>query len=268
MTQAAPLTVLQLTDCHFLAEARQEILGIDTEKYFIKVLDQAFAGDQHYDVLLLTGDLAQDPCVSSYQRLQRHLLELPVPVICLAGNHDDFGIMQTLLNTNNISCAQLRVFEHWQIVCLNSQIPGKPGGFLSDNELSILTQALAEHPMHHTLCAIHHHCVPTHSAWLDTMLITNSAQLLNILTANPQAKAVVSGHIHQDLTQQIQHLQVIGTPSTCFQFTPNSHNFSLDDTAPGYRKLFLYPDGTLTTQVFRLPEALSELRLGDGYLEP
>ena len=100
------------------------------------------------------------------------------------------------------------------------------------------------------------------------MQIDNSADLLALLQNYPQAKVVIHGHIHQELRYQTDHLQVFGTPSTCFQFTPNSPHFSVDRTAPGYRKLWLYPDGTLLSSVVRLPIELHELELdGRGYLD-
>ncbi|NOT83578.1 MAG: 3',5'-cyclic-AMP phosphodiesterase [Methylococcaceae bacterium] len=263
----SPLTVLQLTDTHFLAEAGQKMLGIDTEYYFVQVLGQALADNQQVDLIILSGDLAQDPCPGSYQRLQQHLAKISVPVLCLPGNHDDFELMQTLLNVNNSSCAKQHLFEHWQIICLNSQIPDEPGGYLAASELTLLKQALEDYPQHHALIAMHHHCVPTNSMWMDTMLIGNSVDFLTILQNYHQAKVIITGHIHQELTQQIQHLQILSAPSTCFQFTPNSRNFSIDKTAPGYRKLLLYPDGSLISSVSRLPITLNELNLdGRGYL--
>jgi Icc protein len=265
---STPLVVLQLTDTHFLAEAHQDMLGINTEKYFLNVLEHAFANDQHYDVMVLSGDLAQAPCIESYQRLRDHLLALPLPVLCLPGNHDDFNLMQALLNTGNLSCAKQHVFKHWQIICLNSQIPEEQGGHLASSELALLKQALEEYPEHHALIAVHHHCLPTHSAWLDTMIIQNSDALLELLRDYPQAKMIVTGHIHQVLTQHHHHLQIFGTPSTCFQFTPNSPLFSVDKTAPGYRTLSLYPDGTFTTGISRLAQELHELKLdGKGYFD-
>lgn len=263
-----PLAVLQLTDTHILAEAQHEMVGINTEKYLVKVLEHAFALHQQYDVIILSGDLAQDPCPESYTRLRDCLLKYPVPVLCLPGNHDDFSLMQSLLNVKTISCAKQRLFKHWQIICLNSQIPDEPGGYLAESELTFLKQALQEHPQHHALIAVHHHCVPADSEWIDTMLISNSHTFLALLKDYPQSKAVISGHIHQELTQQINNIRILATPSTCFQFTPKSRHFSIDKTPPGYRTLLLYPDGTLETSVTRLPIELHELKLdGRGYFD-
>ena len=259
------LAVLQLTDSHFLAEAHQEMLGINTEKYFLSVLRQAFEHGQQYDLIIFSGDLAQDPCPESYQRLREHLNRYNVPVLCLPGNHDDFELMQALLNTDLISCAKQRLFDHWQIICLNSQVPNEPGGYLANSELAFLEKSLQDYPQHHALIAVHHNCTPTHSDWMDTMMISNSAALLALLKNYPQAKVIITGHIHQELAQQVHHLHIFGTPSTCFQFTPTSRDFSISKTAPGYRQLLLHADGIFETSISRLDLILHELKLDKGY---
>ena len=68
-----------------------------------------------------------------------------MPVLCLPGNHDDLDLMQALLNERNISCAKQRVFHHWQMIGLNSQIPSEPGGYLAESELAFVKVALEEH---------------------------------------------------------------------------------------------------------------------------
>lgn len=267
LAAAVSLVVLHLTDAHFLAAEQQTMLGIDTEAYFVQVLALALSREPQIDVLILSGDLVQDICAESYQRLRTHLLKLPMPVLCLPGNHDDLDLMQALLNERNISCAKQRVFDHWQIICVNSQIPDEPGGFLSESELESLKIALETYPHHHALIAVHHHCVPTNSQWMDTMQIGNSAELLNLLASYPQAKVIINGHIHQAFAQSIANIHIFGTPSTCFQFTPNSRHFSVDKTPPGYRQLTLYSDGGVTTHLVRLSHELDELNLDNkGYL--
>lgn len=265
---AQPLVVLQLTDTHLLKNAQQKMLGVNTEKYFLEVLQHALAENHRYDLLLLTGDLAQEPGENSYQRLFDHLKEVQIPVVCLPGNHDNFDLMQHYLNSANVSCKPHHLYDAWQIICLNSQIPDDPGGFLEDRELAFLEQCLRNHPEHHALIAVHHHCIPTRSAWMDTMMIGNSARFLKLLQQYQQVKAVITGHIHQVLTERINNLRIFGTPSTCFQFTPKSPNFSLDRTAPGYREILLFPEGDIETSVKRLPNELHELNInGPGYFD-
>ena len=151
------LTILQITDLHILPGLDETFLGIDTEYYFSAVLEQALAENRHYNLILVTGDLAQDPSAASYRRILDRLATTDTPCICLPGNHDDYALMQQVFNTGQISCRKQVLLENWQLICLNSQIPGAPGGRLAKQELVFLEDCLINHPHHHALIAVHHH---------------------------------------------------------------------------------------------------------------
>ncbi len=262
------LSILQISDTHLLAESEDKMLGIATEKYFVRVLEQAFAEQRHYDLVLVTGDLTQTPTVQSYQRIANYLAQSGIPVRCLPGNHDNLSLMQQILNTATLSCRPHAVFEQWQVILLNSQIVGDAGGRLLPQELKFLENCLQQYPEHFAMVATHHHCVPTQSEWMDTMMIENSHEFLELVQRYPQVKVITTGHIHQELDVQTSGFRILGNPSTFFQFTPFSPDFSLDETAPGYRQFLLYPDGSLSTEVKRLPGALTELQWDEnGYFE-
>ncbi len=254
------LSILQITDLHIQPNLEDHFLGINTEHYFHRVLELAFSKEPSIDLILLTGDLAQDPCLASYQRILNRLNAVNTPGIFLPGNHDDYPLMQQVFNTPKMTCQKQTVFENWQLICLNSQILGAPGGRLLPEELQFLEGCLKSNPDHHALIAVHHHCIATKSTWLDTMQIENSAELLMTLESYPQVKAITTGHIHQEKDELNKTIRVFGTPSTCFQFTPNSHHFSLDNTMPGYRVIQLYETGEIESEVTRLPGALTELQ--------
>jgi 3',5'-cyclic-AMP phosphodiesterase len=260
------LSILQITDMHILTTPEDTLLGVNTHYYFNAVLNFAFANSPHFDLLLLTGDLAQDPCPSSYQQILNSVLPYEVPCICLPGNHDDLVLMQQVLNSEQVSCRKQLILDNWQLICLNSQIPGAPGGRISDQELFFLEQCLQNNPDHNALIAVHHHCLETKSAWMDTMMIENSQALFSVIDKYPQVQAITTGHIHQIMDVTRNTVRVLGTPSTCFQFKPESWDFALDTTAPGYRTLDLYTDGRIETNVIRLPGQLSGLQFdSQGY---
>ena len=262
----APLSILQITDLHILPDLDETFLGINTEYYFHAVLELAFAEHHHFDLILLTGDLAQHPSPASYQRILNSLEVHNTPCICLPGNHDDYQLMQQIFNTALVSCKKQIFLENWQLIFLNSQIPGEPGGRLSKEELLFLEDCLTGNPNHHAIIAVHHHCLETKSAWMDTMIIENNQELLEIINQYPQTKAITTGHIHQDMDITIGGVRVLGTPSTCFQFMPKSATFSLDTTAPGYRLIKLYEDGRIESGITRLSEQLSGLQIDtQGY---
>ena len=257
----ADLSILQITDLHILPGLDETFLGINTEHYFHAILELALAENRHFDLIVVTGDLTQDPCEASYRRIMDRLAATNTPCIFLPGNHDDYELMQQIFNTDQANCRKQLLLGNWQLICLNSQIPGSPGGHLSKQELLFLEDCLINNPDHHALIAVHHHCLETNSAWMDTMMIENSRGLWAIINHYPQAKAVTTGLIHQIMDSTVGAVRVLGSPSTCFQFKPESHNFSLDATAPGYRRINLSTDGRIESEVTRLSEPLSGLQL-------
>lgn len=254
-------SVLQISDLHVLPEPDDKLLGVPTEYYFHAVLKHAFQFCANYNLILVSGDLAQSPCVQSYTRIFKTLQLYNLPVRCLAGNHDDFALMQKIFNSSQISCEKRSIFGNWQLIMLNSQILHSEVGRLEQSELDFLENCLSEHPHLFTLIAVHHNCLPTGSAWLDTMTIENSTAFLDLVARYQNVKVITTGHIHQEMHKQFKDIVVLGTPSTCFQFTPQSVGFSMDRTPAGYRVLDLFADGSVKTTVQRLDTPLHELEL-------
>jgi Icc protein len=258
-TQRDFISILQLTDLHLFADPESTMLGVNTAHYFNAVLNLALASGESFDLLLLTGDLAQEPCQQSYHYIVNTLNALPMPCVCLPGNHDEFELMQQIFNTDQIHCHKQIFLGNWQIISLNSRLASKPEGYLAAQELLFLEQCLRENPAHFSLIAVHHHCLASHSAWMDTMMITNSAALWAIVNRYSQTRVIVHGHVHQVMDDQMDSVRVLGTPSTCFQFQPESLTFSVDTTSPAYRQIRLFADGSVESDVVRLPEKLTHL---------
>ena len=254
----SPLLILQLTDFHFLAESGQTMSGVDTELSFRQVLEYAQSRHGKTDLILATGDLAQDPCTSSYQRIVKELEKYKTRALCLAGNHDDLALMQQLINEKQVNCEKYLKFKHWQVICLNSKKPGSQGGYIASDELDYLADTLNKQPDLNTLVAVHHHPVPTNSPWMDGMMIENSEELFSLLKNYPHVKTIICGHIHQELEIQKNNILILGSPSTCFQFEPLCTEFTLDSQQPGYRVLQLFPDGSIKSSVYRLPFDLTD----------
>ncbi|MBM4208234.1 MAG: 3',5'-cyclic-AMP phosphodiesterase [Gammaproteobacteria bacterium] len=254
------ISVLHITDAHIMGKPDAKLLGINTAYYFNAVLYLALQSPKSFDFCLLTGDLAQEPCQASYHYLLNRMETCGIPTLCLPGNHDDFALMQAIINTELVNCNKLKMLGNWLFIGLNSQIIGSEGGHLAESELSFMEKSLRQHPHLHALIAVHHHCLPTGSEWMDTMIINNNDDLFAIVRRFPQVKAVINGHTHQELEHNAHGVQLLTTPSTCFQFKPNNQNFMLDDLSPGYRWLELYPDGALITSVERINEPLIGLQ--------
>lgn len=253
------LRLLHLTDLHFLAGAGERMLGVDTEQSFADTLRAALASGPPPDLVLLTGDLVQDPVPSAYRRLRERLRGLPCPAYCLPGNHDDPRLIEQHLVGAGVLFQSNLVVGGWQIICLDSTIPRLPFGRLGGEQLRLLEDLLGRHPECHALIALHHHAVPSGSAWMDTMVLEDADRLFGLLAAHPRVRAVVCGHVHQAIDRTHQGVRMIATPSTCFQFKPLQADFALDALPPGYRWIELGADGGIATTMGRgreIPEGL------------
>ena len=254
------LKVLQISDLHILPNSTDTLLGVNTEYYFRKVLEQAHQEHGRFDLILVTGDLAQQPCSESYQRIFDILYSYQTKTLCLPGNHDDLSCMVQHLHTALISCQKYLQLSNWQIICLNSQKTDSPVGELANTELAFLIDCLDNNANKPTLIAVHHHCINSGSAWLDTMKIINSDTLWSILTKYPQVKAICFGHIHQEISGYQQSIAYFSAPASCFQFQTKSKIFSIANKNAGYRVLNLHADGKLETHCYWLNEPLIGLQ--------
>lgn len=248
------ISIIQISDLHICAEQGKTMSGIDTERSFKQLLEHIHNKHKKIDLLLVTGDLAQDPCQASYQRIFQALSKYPTSrTACLPGNHDDFSLMQQIISGQHVNCDRYVRFKHWQVINLNSKKTGSQGGYLPPSELNFLTDTLNNNQLN-TLIAVHHHPVATQSSWMDTMMIGNSVEFLSLINDYPHVKAITCGHIHQELQSRKEGKLIFGTPSSCFQFKPFSSEYAIDNNQPdpGYRVFSLDNEGRIETKVYRL----------------
>ncbi len=252
-THGSEIRILQITDTHLFAGKHQSLLGINTWASFDAVLDAIAAQQRDFDLIIATGDLAQDHTVEAYQHFIAGIARLPKPCVWLPGNHDfQPAMFSTLADAGIASDKHVLLGEQWQLLLLDSQVFGVPHGMLSDYQLEWLENALQRYPERHTLILLHHHPVPSGCTWLDQHSLRNPHQLDAVLQPFPLVRHLVCGHIHQELDLTWQGRRVLATPSTCVQFKPHSTSFALDTLAPGWRWLTLQADGSLLTEVNRL----------------
>lgn len=246
-----PLRLIQITDTHLNGPADGHLLGMKTLHSLQCVLDLVRLERPQFDAFLVTGDLSQDGSLAAYEHLKNELKPFQCPAFWLEGNHDHPENMAQAAAGHEFQDKVIRT-PHWQIIMLNSQVPGKVYGYLEADQLELLDQALAEQPDLHTLVCFHHHPVDMNCKWIDTIGVKNADELWPVIDKYNNVRAVLWGHVHQDSDQMRGDVRLMSTPSTCIQFEPETVDFSIDKVAPGYRWLELLPDGSINTAVSRV----------------
>ncbi|HEY6131013.1 MAG TPA: 3',5'-cyclic-AMP phosphodiesterase, partial [Halioglobus sp.] len=260
--------VVQLTDTHLCQARGGTLLGMDTDHSLQAVIGLVRKERPIVDLLLGTGDLADGGAGPAYQRLQVYFDQVTGANYWLPGNHDCRDKMAAAAASDARLCKEIRA-GRWQILLLDSQVPGQVGGELGDVELSILQQALqsAQEQRLHTLVCLHHQPVAVGCAWLDEQMVSDAAAFFSVLDRYPGVKAVLWGHVHQEIDTQHNGVRLLASPSTCVQFAPASAMFKADDQPPGYRWLDLHSDGRIETAVSRVWDTKFEVELdSQGYL--
>jgi Icc protein len=243
--------LVQLSDSHLFAEPAGKLLGLDTQDSLQRVIERVLQEQPQIDLMLASGDLSQDGSAESYQRFRDMTAVIPAPARWFPGNHDEVPPMQAV-------CAGTDLLEpvielgNWRVTLLDSSIPGAVPGYLSDQQLALLERALSEAPDRHHLVCLHHHPVSIGCKWMEPIGLRNPEALFAVLERFSQVRAVLWGHIHQELDQQRGPIRLLASPSTCVQFAPGSEEFQVDKSAPGYRWLRLFDDGRLETGVSRV----------------
>ncbi len=244
--------LVQITDSHIFADPDGCLLGLNTRHSFNAVCERVMREEWSPDVVLATGDLSQDSSDQAYQFLAESFNRMALPTYWIAGNHDCNQGMLRAMDNGCISAAKHLVFEHWQIILLDSSVEGKVYGELSAGQLKFLTEKLEQHPDKFSLVVLHHHPLDVGSDWLDQIGLNNKKEFHDVLKAYPRVKGVLWGHIHQEYLATFDGIDWIATPSSCVQFKPGSAEFSADTDSPGYRYLQLRSDGSIETQVHRM----------------
>ena len=84
------------------------------------------------DLLLATGDLSEDGSLESYQALKQFFEPFDIPILTLPGNHDDAELLAGTFPGSPVDRAEVSEYGPWQIIRMNSCLPGKPEGRLGE----------------------------------------------------------------------------------------------------------------------------------------
>ncbi len=267
MQGVSPLIAAQITDTHLLAASEGELLGLPTAKSFAAVIRRLKEVEPQPDLLLLTGDLSQDETVASYERLAAAVAPLGIATHWIPGNHDRLDFMAKVLCEPPISTERSLQVGGWHLILLDSSVAGKVHGRLSLESLQWLDEQLQNFQDLPTLVGLHHPPLDIASAWIDRSRLQNPEDLFAVLDRHPQVRLTIFGHIHQDFRSKRGGVCYMSSPSTSVQFRPQCQQFRLDNLDPGFRLLFLYPDGSFETRIERVPlgESVSPNLSATGY---
>ncbi len=245
--------IIHITDTHLLDNANEVFHSINTRLNFHRVLSHCLSHHPEIDFVVITGDVSQTGSSSSYQVFHSVISQFEVPIYCVPGNHDKPVYLSRIVPTCPDDGLNIVTIHNINLVLLNSCVHGQHSGRLSAESLHQLESHLKNSDDRLNVLAIHHPPVLIKSKWLDELGLDNRHELLQIINRYPRNLLLLSGHVHQEVDQQLDHLRLLATPSTCHQFKARSDDVCyLEAPMPAYRYIRLGPGGQLATRVHYL----------------
>ena len=262
-----PIQLIQITDTHLYGTPSGTLLKMNTHNSFEQVLKVVKEKEDVIDLILATGDIAQDVSEAAYKEFTQNIEQLNAPFRWIPGNHDNAKVMSQVANGSSAGDKSVRV-NNWQILMLDTSVEGQVHGMLTQDELDFLKSKLQEaeidNSVDHTLVCLHHNPVKGNAGWMKDIGLHNKEAFWETLKQSSTLKCVVYGHVHQELDYEHQGIRCLCTPSTCIQFKPNVVNFALDQVNPGYRTLCLHEDGRIDSEVHRVEGESFEADFSSG----
>ena len=246
------MKILHISDTHIYKEPHKKLCGILTRDTLLNVLEIVRHGEA-IDLIIATGDLSMDGSIDSYKWLRDQLDALKVPYYVLPGNHDDFSNLRSVFDLPEKPYPKLIDLRDWKVLLLDTQKKGAVYGSLDKIQLERLENFLKRGMAKKTAIFMHHPAVEVGCNWLDKINLREGKECFMQLTESYQVELIVAGHVHQESRFLRGGTCFLTSPSTCAQFKPQSFDFAVDNSPPGFRVIEFNDENSFHTSVMRVP---------------
>lgn len=211
------MRIAQLSDLHLAPSPLYS--GVDPWQALSQALVRVAGLRPCPDLLLLTGDLANDGGVSSYRQLKEALLKAGRPFAVLPGNHDDRQALRAVFSEqawshDTLACQRVDCGE-LSLLLLDTLIPGQDGGEITAAHLTWLDGCCP--PQGRVVLGLHHPPFPVGIAGMDAIGCAGGKLLADWLEDHPQVEALLCGHVHRPVTTLFAGRLAMTAPATVHQ---------------------------------------------------
>ncbi len=226
--------VLQISDTHLCAVPGPRPQG-DPDAALQATVDAL--RDTPADLVVLTGDLADDGSQDALRRVHDIVDGLDVPIVAIAGNHDVPGNVRVVFGE-----ARITEVGAWRVVPVDTVIPGCDDGAVDVAGVESCLDVLDHRP---TMIVMHHPPrSPSTHPWFQ---LRGADELMDSLARRPHVRLIASGHLHQDIDITEGAVRIRGAPSTLYAIKHQGSRYRLvDGGLVGAQRFVLDDDGALS----------------------
>jgi len=241
------LEIIHISDTHFGPDQSLDIRGANSWKRACALVKAINGLPFQPDLIVHTGDVANDPDPNAYTLAQEVLSGLKAPIYYSTGNHDDVPMMRNALTlpehrsllpeSSDQLCYQIThpAAEGYELFVLDGKVPPEDGphGVISKEQIEALAKLISGEKPVAVFC--HYPFSEIGSKWIDDyLLITNRDEVIAMLKdkAGDYLKGIFSGHLHRGLTLLKNGVLNSGVSSPACEFTAAPDD-DLCDFIPG-----------------------------------
>ncbi len=235
--------LLIFTDIHIKGDT---IIGLDPVTRFKEALTHALAHHSDAQGIVLMGDLTHSGTVGEYNLLKDILVNVPLPITFMMGNHDRReAFLQVFpkarLDSSGFVQSSFDVGE-WCAITLDT-LDGPPypdkhhSGMLCADRLAWLSDQLEQAKEQPVVLCTHHPLGELGLPMLDRIKLENGSDVIDLIRKHPMPVHVLAGHVHRTISGQWQGVPYTSFKSTCHQNTLNlaqQHDFMFVDQPGAY----------------------------------
>jgi len=222
---------IQISDSHI--DNDKFVMGVDSQKNLRAIVSNI--SKYYFDALIISGDLAHNGTLESYQKLQKILKPIESKIYILHGNHDDLSNLSQIFNQSSLNNF---IIGCWEVISIDSVQVGKVSGRLNDEQLHALSQKINTSSAQYIALCLHHPPVSMESDWDDTLSLENPEDLFAVIDQFDNIKAIMWGHAHQCAEFNRKGVKLFSCPSTALQFNGQSgvgyNHYTLNDDGEIY----------------------------------
>ncbi|TNE36993.1 MAG: phosphodiesterase [Alphaproteobacteria bacterium] len=216
------MLLAQLSDCHVSIPGEEFSDLYHSADRLREAIRHVNEGVNRPDLVVLTGDLINAARRDEYELLREIVKDFEMPYYLMPGNHDHCALLREIFSDHDYLPREGKlhyVIDGWplKLICLDTNIHGKPQGELGAAQLDWLEAELAGEKSRNCLIFMHHPPFRTGLTSMDNMGLLDMEAFIEVISRHDHIERVLSGHLHRAI-QRLSHGTLIQVcPSTSHQ---------------------------------------------------
>jgi 3',5'-cyclic AMP phosphodiesterase CpdA len=246
--------IAQISDLHI--QERPGPDGVMAVDHLERAIDGLNRFEPRPDLVLVTGDLANNGRPAEYAMLRAAIGKLEIPYLLIAGNHDSREPLREAFPEHTYLRSGGEFIQYvddtWpvRIVALDTTVPGRHHGVLCPARLQWLSDRLAEKPGQPTLVIMHHPPFDTGIRPMDALgVLEGREEFARIIGRHSNIERVLCGHMHRSIVCRVGNTLASTCPGTAHQVEldlRDAGRLTSNAEPPGYHVHWVRPGATVT----------------------